>query len=34
MITGIAVTLLVFVIFLALVITVETYLEKHKNRCL
>ncbi|SMC67440.1 hypothetical protein SAMN04488500_106297 [Sporomusa malonica] len=29
MITGIAITLLVFVIFLTLVITVETYFEKN-----
>ncbi len=34
MITGIAITLVVFVIFLALVIAIETYLEKHNHKCL
>lgn len=34
MITGIAITLSVFVIFLALVIIIETYLEKYKRKCL
>ena len=33
MITGIAITLVVFVIFLALVIAIETYLEKHNHKC-
>lgn len=34
MITGIIITLLTFVSFVALVITVETYFEKNHHRCL